>query len=140
MKDILFEIKNIKETKKDLRKFGISVGIILIVISAILFWNEKNSYLYFGITGAVLGILSITFPKILKPINKIWMSLAIVMGWLMTRAILIILFYIVLTPIAFIAKIFRKNFLNLKIDKSVNSYWEVRENKNFNKSDFENQF
>jgi len=140
MKDILFEIKNIKETKKDLRKFGISVGIILIVISAILFWNEKNSYLYFGITGAVLGILSITFPKILKPINKIWMSLAIVMGWLMTRAILIILFYIVLTPIAFIAKIFKKNFLNLKIDKSVNSYWEVRENKNFNKSDFENQF
>ncbi|HED37774.1 MAG TPA: hypothetical protein ENI76_05960 [Ignavibacteria bacterium] len=140
MNDIIIEIKNIKETKKDLMKFGVSVGIVLLVISALLFWNEKNSYLYFGIIGILLTILGIFYPASLRPINKVWMSFAIVLGWVMTRVILIILFYIVLTPIGIIAKIFRKNFLELKIDKSINSYWEVREKRNFEPSDFDNQF
>lgn len=140
MNDIIIEIKNIKETKKDLMKFGVSVGVVLLVISALLFWNEKNSYLYFGIIGILLTILGIFYPALLRPINKVWMSFAIVLGWVMTRVILIILFYIVLTPIGIIAKIFRKNFLELKIDKSINSYWEVREKRNFEPSDFDNQF
>ncbi len=140
MNDIIIEIKNIKETKKDLMKFGVSVGIVLLVISALLFWNEKNSYLYFSIIGILLTILGIFYPASLRPINKVWMSFAIVLGWVMTRVILIILFYIVLTPIGIIAKIFRKNFLELKIDKSINSYWEVREKRNFEPSDFDNQF
>lgn len=140
MKDILIEIRNIKETKKDLRKFGLSVGIVLLIISALLFWNGKNLYLYFGAAGILLTILGIFYPASLKSINKAWMSLAIVSGWVMTRVILMILFYIVLTPIGIIAKIFRKDFLELKVDKSVNSYWEVREKRNFEPSDFENQF
>jgi len=140
MNDIIIEIKNIKETKKDLMKFGVSVGIVLLVISALLFWNEKDSYLYFGTAGILLTILGIFYPASLRPINKVWMSFAIVLGWVMTRVILIILFYIVLTPIGIIAKIFRKNFLELKIDKSINSYWEVREKRNFEPSDFDNQF
>ncbi|MCH7764085.1 MAG: hypothetical protein IIB95_10140 [Candidatus Marinimicrobia bacterium] len=140
MKDILIEIKNIKESKKDLRKFGISVGIVLLIISTLLFWNDKSSYLYFSVAGILLNILGLFYPVSLKPINKVWMSLAIVLGWVMTRVILIILFYIVLTPIGIIAKLVGKKFLKLKIDKSSNSYWEVREKKDFNPSDFENQF
>lgn len=140
MKDILIEIKNIKESKKDLRKFGISVGIVLLILSGLLFWNDKSSYMYFGIASILLNIFGIFYPVSLKPINKVWMSLAIVLGWVMTRVILIILFYIVLTPIGIIAKLVGKKFLKLKIDKSSNSYWEVREKKDFNPSDFENQF
>jgi len=140
MKDILFEIKKIKETKKDLRKFGLSVGIVFLLVSVLLFWFEKNTYLYFTTAGTILTILGIVYPLILRPLNKIWMSLAIILGWFMTRVILIILFYIVLSPTGIIAKIFRKNFLKLKINKSNNSYWEVREKRKIKKSDFENQF
>ncbi len=140
MKDILFEIKKIKETKKDLRKFGLSVGIVFLLISALLFWFEKNTYLYFTIAGTTLTILGIVYPLILKPLNKIWMSLSIILGWIMTRVILIILYYIVLTPTGIIAKIFRNNFLKLKNDKSNDSYWEVRKDRKIKKSDFENQF
>ena len=120
------EIKNIKETKKVLKKFGITVGTVLILIAAVFFWKHKDGYIYFGIAGILLVLSGLIKPVILKPLNKAWMTLAVLMGWVMTRVILIILFYIVLTPTAFFAKIFRKDFLDLKIDESRNTYGQSR--------------
>jgi hypothetical protein len=137
---IIDEIKNIKETKKDLKKFGITVGTVLILIAAVLFWNQKDGYIYFGIIGILLVLAGLIKPVILRPLNKAWMTLAILMGWVMTRVILIILFYIVVTPTAFFAKIFKKSFLDLKIDKSRNTYWEIRKNKEIQPEDYEKQF
>lgn len=137
---ILTEIKNIKESKKDLRKFGLTVGIVLLALAGFLFWKEKDSYLIWGAIGSVLVIAGILVPVLLKPLNKIWMTLAILMGWVMTRVILTILFFIVLTPLAFAARIFGKKFLELKIDKSRESYWEIREKKEIKPLDYERQF
>jgi hypothetical protein len=137
---LIEEIKNIKETKKDLKNFGITVGTILILIAGLLFWKQKESFLYFGILGALLISAGLIKPVFLKPLNKAWMTLAILMGWVMTRVILTILFYLVLTPTAFIAKLFRKNFLELKIDKSRSTYWIKREKRNFTHDDYEKQF
>ena len=134
------EIKNIKETKNDLKKFGITVGTVLILIAAVLFWKQKDGYIYFGIIGILLVLSGLIKPVILKPLNKAWMTLAILMGWVMTRVILIILFYIVVTPTAFLAKVFKKNFLDLKIDKSRDTYWEIRKKKQFQPEDYEKQF
>lgn len=137
---VIEEIKNIKETATDLKKFGITVGTVLILIAIVLFWKQKSSYIYFSIIGALLVFAGLIKPVILKPLNKAWMTLAILMGLVMTRVILIILFYIVLTPTAFFAKIFKKDFLDLKIDKSRNTYWQIREKKHFNPEDYEKQF
>jgi hypothetical protein len=134
------EIKNIKETEKDLKKFGITVGTVLILIAAVLFWKQKDGYIYFGIIGILLVLAGLIKPIILRPLNKAWMTLAILMGWVMTRVILIILFYIVVTPTAFFAKIFKKSFLDLKIDKSRNTYWEIRKGKQLQPEDYEKQF
>ncbi|MFZ0456286.1 MAG: SxtJ family membrane protein [Ignavibacteriaceae bacterium] len=137
---IIEEIKNIKEAEKDLKKFGITVGTVLILVAAILFWKQKDGYIYFGIIGILLVLAGLIKPLILKLLNKAWMILAILMGWVMTRVILIILFYIVVTPTAFIAKIFKKSFLDLKIDKSRNTYWEIRKKKQLQPEDYEKQF
>ncbi len=137
---ILDEIKNIKESNKDLRKFGLTVGIVLFSLAGFLFWKGKTSYPVFGVLGFFLILTGLLFPIALKPLNKIWMTLAILMGWLMTRIILTILFFIVLTPLAFVASIFGKKFLDLKIDKNRKSYWEKRDKKELSPLDYEKQF
>jgi Saxitoxin biosynthesis operon protein SxtJ len=134
------EIKNIKESKKDLKKFGISVGTVLVLIAIVLFWRHKGGYIYFCIAGVLLMLAGLIRPGVLKPLNKAWMTIAILMGWVMTRVILTILFYIVLTPTVFFAKVFKKNFLDLKIDKSRDTYWELRETRFSRKEDYEKQF
>lgn len=140
MREILTEIKNIKETKADLKKFGLTIGIVLLLIAALLFWIGKSTYPYWGIIGLIFILASLLFPIVLRPFNKIWMSLAIILGWVMTRVILSILFYFGLTLLRFIAMIFNKRFLNLKIDHSADTYWEKREKKPFDPSTYERQF
>lgn len=139
---LIEEIKNIKSDKRELRKFGITVGAMLVLIGFAfqLFANNYNVYMVVGTIGALLVLSGIIFPKILLPIHKVWMTLAVILGFVMTRVILSILFYLVVTPIGFIAKIFGKDFLNLKIEKNKNSYWQKRDDEEYQKIFTERQF
>ncbi len=134
------EIKNIKESPNDLRKFGLTVGSVLILLTIPLFWKHNGLYFYFGIIGLFLLLAGLIFPKILKPVNKVWMSIAILLGWVSTRLILIILFFIILTPISYLSKLFSKGFLNSGIDYNKESYWETRDKKKLSHTDYEKQF
>ena len=137
---ILEEIKGIKESKKDLRKFGYTVGGALIIISGLLFWFGKASYIYFAVPGFLLILSGLIIPQLLRPLNKAWMILAILLGWVMTRVILTIFFYIVITPVGLIARIAQKEFLDLKTDKNQESYWIKRERRTLKPIDYERQF
>jgi len=137
---MLKEIKNIKSEKSDLRKFGITIGVILLIIAGFLFWKEKESsqiLLTFGVTLCILGIV---IPFILKPIYWVWMIFATILGWIMTRVILSLLFYIIFTPIGLIPRFFGKQFLELRWDKSKESYWNYRTNERLIKENYEKQF
>jgi len=134
------EFKQIKDSKKDLRKFGLTVGGVLLLIAALLFYFEKPSAIYFAVIGGLLFLTGLIIPQILKPINKIWMGLAIVLSYFMSRLILTILFYIVLTPVSIIAKLTGKKFIALKYDKSAKTYWEKRTIIKKKQLDYERQF
>jgi hypothetical protein len=136
---ILDEIKQIKSDKKELKKFGVTIGGVLIIISIFLFVYEKPSAPYFMGSGLFLLIIAQIFSLLLLPLQKIWMTFAVIMGFIMTRVILSILFYIVITPISFLSKLFGKDFLNLEIEKDKNSYWNLRDEE-YNKSSTEKQF
>ena len=58
-------------------------------------------------------------------------------GWVSP---LLILFYLILTPIGLIARIFGKDFLDLKLNKEQASYWNIRETVKYEKLDTERQF
>ncbi|MHB1686931.1 MAG: SxtJ family membrane protein [Ignavibacteriaceae bacterium] len=137
---IIEEIKHIKENKKDLQKFGYTVGVAFTILSVLLFVFDRHSYPYFCGIGIILIAAAASFPLALKPFNKVWMILSILLGWLMTRVILIILFYLAVTPISLLAKLFKKDFLDIKFDKSKETYWIKREQKKFDPADYEKQF
>jgi ABC-type uncharacterized transport system permease subunit len=133
------EIRNIKSEKKDLRNFGLTVGIVLAFISSLLWWKGKDTYTVFGVVSAALVLLGLIVPTLLKPLQKVWMTLAVILGWFMTRLILSIAFYLVFTFIGGLSRLFGKEFLDVKMDKSKHSYWIKRKEK-FDKSAYEKQF
>lgn len=137
---ILDEIKEIKESRKALKEFGLTVGVVLVAIAVVLLLRRGESSAYWGAAGVLLIVLSFAAPAVLKPLNKIWMSLSIVLGWLMTRVILVVFFYAALTPIAVIVRLFNRDLLGLKIDRSTKSYWQKREKKRPDEQDYERQF
>ena len=134
------DIRNIKSEKSDLRKFGITVCFILLIVSGFLFWKEKESFHIFFAIGITLFLAAIAIPSVLKPVYWMWMIFAIILGWIMTRLILSLLFYIIITSIGLTSRLFGKQFLELRWDKSKESYWNFRTNEHLKKENYEKQF
>ncbi|NHZ86179.1 MAG: sxtJ [Planctomycetia bacterium] len=131
------EIKNINTDKKEIRKFGFLVGGVLVAISIFLLWKGLSYFQLVLVIGVSLILLGFFIPKNLKPLYIIWMTLATILGWIMTRVILTILFYLIVTPIGLVARMFGAKFLNLSWHNNVNSHWNKRDK---SISDIEKQF
>lgn len=137
---LIYEIRAIKSTRKDLRNFGLAVGAVLALLGLILLWRERPAWPYMLGIGLALTILGIIFPTSLKPLQKLWMSFAVVMGWFMTRLILLVLFFLVLTPIGLAARVAGQRFLDRTPEGEVNSYWNLRDGEEQVRKHFERQF
>jgi hypothetical protein len=120
---IIEEIKTIRSGKKELRQFGVVIGCALAAIAVLLFFKGNKSYLYNCIGSALFFILAVFVPKILTPLQKIWMAVAVILGWFMSHLILALLFYCVMTPIGCIMKLLNKELLALKFRDDSSSFW-----------------
>jgi hypothetical protein len=134
------EIKSIPATTKDVRKFGLTIGIFLLFIAGFLFWKERPSFPYFAYAGAGFALLGLVAPIVLKPIYKAWMSFAVVMGFIMTRVILTILYFGMFTPIALVAKLLGKDLLEERWNRNATTYWVKRPQTPFDPKSAENMF
>jgi hypothetical protein len=134
------EIKNIKSDKSEWKKFGMTMGIILAIIGFYLIWKKNDYYYHLLSFAAAFFITGFLLPSLLKPVYKAWMSLSVIMGFIMTKVIMIFIFYLILTPLGLIAAITGKKFLDMKIDKNAKSYWMAREQTQKIKTDYERQF
>ncbi len=137
---MLEEIKNIKSNKRDVRKFAITVGLLLLMISGFLFWKDKASFQPILIIGIILLASGLAVPTILKPVYWVWMVFATILGWVMTRVILSVVFLLVFTPIGLISRLLGKHFLELNWDNSRNTYWDYRSANENNLESCEKQF
>jgi hypothetical protein len=134
------EVKAVKTDPGHLRKFGLTMGVAFAIFGGLFFWRDHAAAPYLFIVAAAFLLLAGLAPKALKPIQMIWMTLATVLGWVMTRVLLAIVFFIGITPIAFIARVVGKRFLDLKFDPDRESYWEKRETPTQGMERYESQF
>lgn len=121
------EFKSIPLTDRDVRKFGITIGIVLVLLAAFFFWKEKPSALYFASAGMLFAALTWLLPGLMRPLYRAWMAFAVVMGFVMTRVILTIIFYGLFSPISLVMKLLRKDPLHEHFDKRAETYWVKRE-------------
>jgi hypothetical protein len=126
-------------TKNNLRKFGITMGMVLGAISLFISLRHTHDALPIAIISLSFFILAI-LPASLKYIYILWMRAASVLGWINTRLILSIMFYLIFTPTGLLMKLFGADLLERKINKRKDSYWIKKEKKDFSPLDYERQF
>ena len=109
------------ENKKELREFGflIGFGIPLIIgwlIPTLISHSLRIWTIYFGLP---IIFLSIFKPTLLKNLYKVWMKLGHILGWINSKLILGVIFFIVLLPIAFLMKSMGYDPLKIKFSKDI---------------------
>lgn len=137
---MLDEFKNINSSKKELKKFGLTVGIFIVILGAVLYIISGNFYQVLFIIGGLLIATGVLLPILLFPVHKIWMGFSIILGFISTRLLLTIIFYFILTPIALLAKLTGKDFLNEKIDRKKDSYWYYRSDQEIKNTNIQKQY
>ena len=137
---LIQDIQKIKSDRKDLRSFALTVGGVLAALGAWLLWRGKPYAAPLLCGGAILIAAGLFSPPVLKAVHKIWMTLALCLGWGMTRILLSVLFYGILTPLGLIARIFGKEFLDLSFRTDAASYWIKRPPQGRDKKRYELQY
>lgn len=130
--DITYELRSLDLSKNNLRKFGIVIGTLIIIIASLFYYRHLN-YLPGNILSGIGGILILSGwlkPDLLAIPYKLWMGLAFGLGWIASRVILTFLFFFIFIPLGFIAKIFGKEFLDLKFRDKNDTYWIRKDNRN----------
>jgi len=134
-------VKKKHDELKDLKQFGIVLAAILIIFGAIHFLKHRMilAQWFCGI-GLIVLCIGLLAPRMLKNVYAIFLKVAHAIGWFNTRVILILIYYVILTPIALILGIFGKDLLSRKIEKSVSSYWAARQSTKPAKEQLKKQF
>ena len=138
---ILEDIKQLKTGSRELRKFGLLVGAVFAAFGLLYLLRGKHLYPWFLAPGLALLVFGVAFPRALKLVYIAWMSLAFVLGFIVSHVLLTVFFFLVITPIGLVARLAGKDFLRLKLDRNATSYWIPRPQPAARpKSDYERQF
>ncbi|WP_420573597.1 hypothetical protein [Kordia sp.] len=111
--------------------------VILVMVAGFLvlsyIFNEKAGVeLRYVATG--IGVASF-FPPLERLIVWIWEKIALILGWINTKIILSVVFFIFLTPFGILSRLFSKSNLKLKHDSNTTF---VERNHTYTKKDLEN--
>lgn len=108
-----------------------SILVICIGFLVLFYFYEFNWCLY---TSLIVGILSIISSFVADKIHLFWNKLSSVLGYIMPKVILTLIYFIFLTPVALIYRIKNKDNLQLKNNKK--SMFNDR-NHSYTNKDFE---
>ncbi len=129
---------NSGEIKKSSNKsFGIVFSFVFLIIALYPLINDHEIRLWSIIIAIIFLLLGLTNSKILTPLNTIWFKFGILLGKIVSPIIMGVIFFLVVTPIGLLMRLFGKDVLNLKLNKKESSYWVEKVGP---KSKMKNQF
>ena len=116
--------ENKKLTIKDLREFGFLTGGIVAGLFGLILPLIKGHSLPIipWIIAIILAGLALFLPKSLDPIYRFWMKIGLYVGWLESRIVLSIVFFIILTPMALIMKLLKRDTMARSFDFQAETY------------------
>ena len=116
------------------RSFGILFFIVFLILSLWPLKNGNNLNLYFLITSGIFLILGAINSKLLTPLNKTWIKFGEILGLIIAPIVMSLVYFVILTPVSLIVRLFGKDLLGLKFKKENETYW-IKRKKNLTSMD-----
>ena len=105
------------------RSFGLLFFIVFLIIGLWPLKNGDNLNLYFSIASLIFLILGLLNSKLLSPLNKIWIKFGEILGIIIAPIIMALVYFVVLTPVSLVVRVFGKDLLGLKFSNKQQTYW-----------------
>jgi hypothetical protein len=97
-----------------------------LAISNGVFRQRTGIAIVFGLLAVAVGLPGLLRPRTVQPVFRSALAVATPIGWVMSHLLLAIIFYLVITPIAFVFKMIGRDALTRRFDKNARTYWIER--------------
>lgn len=122
------------------RAFGIVFAVVFILIG-IVPWMFGGVFRWWSVgVGALFLAVALLLPRVLAPLNRLWMRFGLLLHKIVSPVVLGIMFFAVITPMGLIRRALGNDPLRLRFDGQARSYWVDRKPPGPPPDSLDNQF
>jgi hypothetical protein len=108
------------------KSFGLLFFAVFLILALWPLKNGESINYYFIIVSIIFLLLGLINSKLLSPLNKSWIKLGEILGIIIAPIVMALVYFVILTPVSFIVRMFGKDLLSLKFLKEKETYWIKR--------------
>ena len=123
------------------KSFGVMFGVIFLLATAYLVAKDKSAFaqLFTFVASVTTFVVAFKAPTMLTKPNLYWMKFSLLLARVVSPIVLGVLFFVFISPLAIVLRIFGRDQLLLKRQES-SSLWKIRNSKGYSLESFKNQY
>ena len=112
--------------KSSNRSFGILFFLVFLGFGLWPLTNEMSPNIYLIIISVIFLILGLLNSKLLSPLNNLWIKFGEILGKVIAPIVMAVVYFLILTPISLLVRLFGKDLIGMKFSNNIKSYWIKR--------------
>ena len=108
------------------QSFGLLFAAVFALLAAYLEWQGYLWWMAPLMLALVFSVLALTRPLVLAPLNRGWTKVGLLLGAVVAPILMAVIYFIVVTPTAILARLAGKDFLRLRREPTAATYWLPR--------------
>ena len=112
--------------KSSEKSFGILFGVVFIIVSVWPLFYSNSLRIWSLILAIIFFLLAFLKPSLLKSFNNAWIKLGELLGRIIAPIVMAIVYFLILTPISLLVRLFGKDLIGMKFNNDIKSYWIKR--------------
>ena len=112
--------------KSSNKSFGLLFFVVFLGLGLWPLTNDNNPNIYLIIISIIFFILGLLNSKLLSPLNSFWIKFGELLGKIIAPVVMAFIYFLILTPISLMVRLFGKDLLGVKFSKQLKTYWIKR--------------
>jgi hypothetical protein len=112
--------------KSSNRSFGILFFLVFLGFGLWPLTKEMSPNIYLIIISVIFLILGLLNSKLLSPFNNLWIKFGEILGKIIAPIVMAVVYFLILTPISLLVRLFGKDLIGMKFSNNIKSYWIKR--------------
>ena len=112
--------------KSSNRSFGILFFLVLLGFGLWPLTKGMSPNIYLIIISVIFLILGLLNSRLLSPLNNLWIKFGEMLGKIIAPIVMAVVYFLILTPISLLVRLFGKDLIEMKFNNNVKSYWIKR--------------
>lgn len=123
------------------RKFGLTMAAVAAVFALIAWWRHRETaVVVLAVVVAIFALFALIAPRLLEPVESIWMTFSRLLGAVNSRILLTIVYILVIVPTGLVFRLLGRDEMKRARLRDRGTNWEDYRSRQRDPKHYENMF